>query len=179
MISLNRRPLLWGRQYFLLVIGHALLLIGNVSGQEKERYFLSDEGQLEMIVYVIGEVKKPGEYRVVDTTNLIELISKAEGPTAFSKLSAVSITRNYHDNMLAGNNGSSRSLRRTAIIRYDLDQYLKRSTAIQPPILKPGDVVVIPRNSWHRWRNVFTVVRDLSVIASVYLLYLRATRNGF
>ncbi len=59
----------------------SLFLLGQLGAQEKERYLLGDEQKLEMIVHVFGEVARPGEYRVADDTNVLELISKAGGPT--------------------------------------------------------------------------------------------------
>ena len=45
------------------------------------------------------------------------------------------------------------------------------------PVLQPGDVVFVPKNSWHKWKDVSAVIRDVSVVASAYFLYVRATRN--
>ncbi|MFQ5636883.1 MAG: polysaccharide biosynthesis/export family protein [bacterium] len=146
----------------------------DVLAQEKEQYIMGEDGQLEMIVHIIGEVKKPGEYRVRDNTNLMELISKANGPTEFSNLRAVSITRVNFGVMANGKNGNHLK-KQNKIIKYDVGNYLKKSIETPPPVLKPGDIVFVPRNNWHKWRNTFTIIRDLSVVASVYFLYLRAT----
>ncbi|NIR70384.1 hypothetical protein GWO43_11215, partial [candidate division KSB1 bacterium] len=148
------------------------LLHDDVSGQEKEKYILGEEGQLEMVVHIIGEVKRPGEYRVTDNTNLMELISKAGGPTEFSNLTSVSITRVDHGLMANGNGKLLKE--KNKIIKYNVKDYLKKGVDTQPPALKPGDIVLVPRNSWRAWRNAFTVIRDLSVIASVYFLYRRS-----
>ncbi|MFQ5605361.1 MAG: polysaccharide biosynthesis/export family protein [bacterium] len=129
-----------------------------------------------MIVHIIGEVKRPGEYRVDDNTNIMELISKAGGPTEFSNLNSVSITRVDFDVSTNGKNGYSHIKKGNKIIKYNVHDYLTKSYKALPPILKPGDIILIPRNSWHKWRNAFTIVRDLSVIASVYFLYLRSTK---
>ena len=48
-----------------------------VFGQDQDKYIIGSEKKLEMIVHIMGEVRKPGEYRVEDNTNLVELISKA------------------------------------------------------------------------------------------------------
>lgn len=177
---------LQGRKTGLLIRMLATVILSlfgivDASSQEKENYVLGESGRLEMIVHIIGEVKKPGEYRVVDGTNLMELISKAEGPTEFSNLKGVTITRSNPTQMANGKNGSSRTngysrRRGKRIIKYNVNDYLKRGMG-EPPPLRPGDIVLIPRNSWRKWRNAFTIVRDLSVVASVYFLYLRATRG--
>ncbi len=158
----------------ILVSCWLALLVGNVSAQEREKYLVGVDGKLEMIVHIIGEIKHPGEYRVPDNTTLMELISKAEGPTEFSNLSGVTITRIEHEVMSNGNGDAGRLKKENKVIKYDVKSYLKKGSGVLPPVLKPGDVVLIPRNSWHKWRNTFTVIRDLSVIASVYFLYKRS-----
>src|SRR6187455_903694 len=56
-------------------------------------YLLPQEQGLEMMVHILGEVQKPGEYRVPDNTDLLELLAKAGGPTEFANLSWVKIRR--------------------------------------------------------------------------------------
>ena len=53
---------------------------------------------------------------------------------------------------------------------------MRDSAAAPPPILRPGDVIFVPKNSRQKWLDVSTVVRDLSIVASSYFLYLRATK---
>lgn len=175
--------LLQGRTYktslfhLFLLSGFFLMIWTNVSSsQERDAYLSGENGQLEMVVHIIGEVKKPGEYRVVDSTNLMELISKAEGPTEFSNLRSVTITRPNTSQLYTNGNGTNgRSHRSKRIIKFNVKDYLKQGK-VAPPKLRPGDIVMVPRNNWHKWRNGFTIIRDLSVVASVYLLYLRSTK---
>ena len=87
----------------------SLTFIGNVSGQKKAKYILGEDRKLEIIVHIIGEVKNPGEYRVLDGTNVLELLSKSGGPTEFSKLSMATITRVKYEvpaNDTSGNNSN-------------------------------------------------------------------------
>jgi len=169
MLLLEKKLIVLFR-YFII----SLAFIGNVSGQEKEKYILGEAQKLEIIVHIIGEVQKPGEYRVLDNTNVLELLSKSGGPTEFSNLSSVTIVRVGLDYF--ANNGSADLNSAKRIIRVNLNDYLKKPTATPPTKLQPGDVVIVPRNSWHKWRYVFTVMRDISVVVSVYFLYLRATK---
>jgi protein involved in polysaccharide export with SLBB domain len=163
--------------YFMI----SLAFFAQVSGQEKEKYILGQEQKLEMIVHIFGEVQRPGEYRVRDNTTVLELISKAGGPTQFSKLSNVRLTRAQVDLNKSikyfsdNSNGSNKSypILGKRIIKIDLDKYLKKETAASPPLLRPGDVVYVPRNNWFRWRGVVTIARDLSVIASIYFIATR------
>ncbi len=151
-----------------------LVLSSTLLAQPRDEYIMTESGRLEMVVYIIGEIKRPGEYQVPDDTNLLELISKAGGPTEFSNMSKVMITRIDRDVPTNGRDGRLRS--RNKIVRYDVAKYLQKSVDVPPPVLKPGDTILVPRNSWHKWRMAFTIVRDLAVIASVYLLYLRVSR---
>lgn len=151
-----------------------LVLSSTLLAQPRDEYIMTESGRLEMVVYIIGEIKRPGEYQVPDDTNLLELISKAGGPTEFSNMSKVMITRIDRDVPTNGRDGRLRS--RNKIVRYDVAKYLQESVDVPPPVLKPGDTILVPRNSWHKWRMAFTIVRDLAVIASVYLLYLRVSR---
>jgi hypothetical protein len=161
------------RTVFLLFFVLVFAQVGHVFAQEK--YILGDEQKLEIVVHIIGEVKRPGEYQVLDGTNALELLSKAGGPTEFSNIGSVTIARvgcDYFSN--DGNPGSGVNSPKR-IIKVNLNDYLKKANATPPPKLQPGDVVLVPRNSWSKWRDVARIIRDVSVMVSLYLLYLRAT----
>ena len=170
------------------ILGSLFLVVlfsGTIFGQDQGKYIIGSEKKLEMIVHIMGEVRKPGEYRVEDNTNLVELISKAGGPTQFSNLGGVKITRiGLMSSASNGGNGKSDGSARSnlkfgkRIIKINVDDYLNdENYRDRVPTLQPGDVVFVPRNTWFRWRNVVSVARDLSVIASVYFIYLRATND--
>jgi len=157
-------------------------------------YILGSEEQLEIVVHVWGEVKSPGEFRVPYETNLVELISKAGGPSEYANLSKVRLTR-----QMQGLNLDQEALRnlvsksRAGVITeknlekslknhfsrriqiYDVRRYLENNKGLHPPpVLQPGDVVLVPTNSWHRWRELVRVAHEVAVIASVYVWYLRS-----
>lgn len=140
--------------------------------QEDNRYLLGPDRQLEMIVHIIGEVKSPGEYRVRDNTTALDLLSKAGGPTEFANLGAILLRHTQpaspHPAAAAG----------PAVLKINLGKYLKDASATPPPVLQPGDVVSVPGNGWRKWRNGFSVVRDLAVVASAYFLYVRSTKDN-
>lgn len=142
--------------------------------QDRENYILGEEETLEMIVHIWGEVQDPGEYRVTDDTNVLELISKAGGTTRYSKLSDVRITRTNPNFISNGVNGE----RVSRLQDINLDDYLKNKNDQTIPELKPGDVVYVPRNSLSTWQNITGFARDLSVVASVVFLAVRALNEN-
>jgi hypothetical protein len=148
---------------------------GAVRAQEDD--YVQDESQrLQIRVHIIGEVKEPGEYLVHDNTDVLELISKAGGPTEFGNLSRVRIRRVEPSSDIfggLGTNGSSGDEPYERLLRTDITAYLNAQSESPPPLLYPGDVVTVPSNSWRMWRRMFSMVRDIAVVASVYLLYLR------
>jgi protein involved in polysaccharide export with SLBB domain len=173
MRSMSRRALGW------LLLVPLCTAAGSASAQPNEDYVLGIDKRLEIKVHILGEVARPGEYRVSDDTNVLELISKAGGPTQFANVKSVLLKREPELTEYASS-GSRRveaPLTRQ-IVKFDLDSYLQDEDAQPLPMLEPGDVVSIPRNSMHRWKTVFGMVRDLSVVASAYFLYLRATDNN-
>jgi len=158
----------------LMILISFLALKGRLFGQE-DQYILG-EGKLEIDVYILGEIKNPGKYRVADDTDVAEFMAIAGGPTQFSNLSSIIITR-YNTPFFAnvGERQSSYSSKKE-IIKFNINNYLKKKDSPPAPIVKPGDIVSIPANSWRRWRSVATIIRDVSIVASTYFLYLRATK---
>lgn len=163
----------------LLIFGlFILFLSGNAQAQELEDYLLGEEQQLQIVVYILGAVDKPGEYRVSDNMDVVELISKASGTTDFSNLGKVSITRHRSTYLAASgeNTGLQKSEDGKEIIYFNVSDYLKKVNGPPPPKVMAGDVVYVPTNKWKTWRTVAAVLRDLSIVASTYFLYLRTTQ---
>jgi SLBB domain-containing protein len=179
--SANQSPFLTSRRlhprlglHFGALVLAACLCPVAARAQERSGYLPGVNQGLEMMVHVIGEVQKPGEYRVPDQTDLLQLLSKAGGPTQFSRLSSVSVRRVVLGRPLAGQSDSTAP--RVQILHVNIEDVLRRQDAA-PPLLQPGDVVFVPKNGWHKWKDVSGVIRDLSVVASAYFLYVRAYRN--
>ena len=83
---------LFGSGLFFFLI---LLSANGLSQQgiEREQNFRYENGNLMIKVYIWGEVIRPGEYEVPEGADILELISKADGPTRSANLSKVKITR--------------------------------------------------------------------------------------
>lgn len=127
------------------------------SGNTGLNYYLAPgpDNQLLIKVNVWGEVLKPGLVEVPDNTDLLTLISVAGGPTENAKLSKVKIKRNFHQNK---------------ILTVNVKDYLQNGKAEEIPLIKPGDTVIVPRNSFHSVSKYITFLYNLAVIASVVKL---------
>ena len=160
----------------ILFLSMAIGLVCGAYSQEKDSYILGEERKLEIIVYVLGEVVRPGEYRVNDNTNIAELLAKAGGPTEFANLNFVKITRVESSLLQFRGSSPSPEAFRKKIIQVNVGKYFDNVDAGPLPVLEPGDIVYIPKNKWHAWRSAASVMRDLAVVASAYFLYLRSTK---
>ena len=113
------------------------------------------EKELLIIVHIWGEVHKPGKYIVRDGTNLIDLISEAGGPTRFGKMETVLIAHK-------GDVGQH-------IDVYDMKKYIEKEKLLIP-VLMPGDVVLVKRNTWGRFLDIGQVTSVFAVILNSILI---------
>lgn len=151
----------------------------------KESYLIGEEKNLEIIVHIWGEVKNPGEKRVPDGTNILELISKAGGPTEFSNLSKVVLFSNQ--NLHGGHqevpqltdkqdkfiSEDLEKLRQFGKVEIDVNKYLRHGQSRNLPRLFPGDVVNVKRNTWYKWQAFMRVASQMAIIAQVWYWYSR------
>jgi len=148
----------------MLILAIALLSCSFPVAQEtpsfKKEEFYMDAGQRLLIeVHVWGEVNNPGMYRVPDGSTVLELISRAGGPTQYAALSRVRLSSK------AGDKRSNQKI--------NIDKYLNSTKDVDIPSLKPGDTVMIPRNARFFWKDAISFVADLAVIVNVYYLISR------
>ena len=139
---------------------------------------MGDGQQLQFVVHVLGEVRAPGEYTVLDNTTVIDLVSKAGGPTEYAGLANVRVTRVLHRPVVVAGSAAGVADDSTYVMHLNLDNYLDGRDRKPALVLQPGDVVTVPSNGWSKWRRISGIARDLSVVASAYFLYLRAARNN-
>ncbi len=114
------------------------------------------DSRLLIEVHVWGEVNRPGLYRVPDGSTVLDAISMAGGPTQFANLSKVRLT--YADG------AGSRSL------RIDLDRYAAGSPRAELPVMRPGEMVTVPKNTRFFWRDAIQILADIAIIVNVYYL---------
>jgi protein involved in polysaccharide export with SLBB domain len=172
----------------LLLFCFIVLLSTGFSQQEvlnKDQYQIGPDEKLLISVHIWGEVRQPGEYLVPDDTDILELISKAGGPTEYANLSNVKITRgltritdvkrtsrkrvNSFDKELLLNKYTKQ------VIKIDLKSLLDKEKDYETlPILQPGDVVRITRNTWFKWQTVIRVISQVAILVQVWYWYNRA-----
>lgn len=158
---------------------------------KSDQYLFGEKKKIEMIVHVWGEVKKPGEYRVADNTNVLELLSKAGGPTQFSNLDEIVITREEthwqqvsdqgsNNALLAGKNtspgGSTPEASKGSkkrVMKINLKEYLENEKYKPLPILRPGDVLRIERNSWFKWQSVLRIATQVAIVVQAMYYFSR------
>ena len=154
---------------------------------KRDKYQIGPDEKLLITVHIFGEVKKPGEYMVSDNTNLLELISKAGGPTEFANLSDLKITRGligYADykkalkKQTAKKSNKLKSLRKQ-VVKVNLKKMLdKEKYRMLLPTLQPGDVVRVGKNAWFTWQTIIRIISQLAIIAQVWYWYNRVD-NGY
>ena len=135
-----------------------------------EQYLIGAEEKLEMIVHVWGEIGKPGEYRVSDDTNVLELISKAGGTTEFSNIREVILTREGSHNLQLANNSTKFPKR---VIKINLKEYLEKEKYKPLPKLHPGDVITVKRNKWYRWQTVIRLAAQIAIVVQAAYYFSR------
>jgi hypothetical protein len=148
----------------ILIALATALMIGRGNAQDEARFqkesFRMDASQQLLIeVHVWGEVNKPGSYQVPDGSTLLDVISVAGGPTQYAALTRVRLSHAP---------GTA-----PRIQTIDLDRYLTRERAVLPPVMKPGDAVLVPRNARFFWKDAVSLIADIALIVNVYYLISR------
>ena len=82
------------------------------------------------IVYVIGQVNRPGEFRAARRVDVMQALSMGGGTTTFAKLGDIKILRRVNGKLIA--------------IPFDYKDIEKGKRLNQNIVLEPGDVVVVP-----------------------------------
>lgn len=149
---------------FLLLIGLASMAFAQDSGTSSSfapgsAYLysgtLQEAEQLKIKTYIWGQVRKPGLYIVPDDTDLLTLLSLANGPTEDAKLSKVRIVRTIEGE--------------ETIIWVDLKEYMETGDKELIPILRPGDTVIVSGTVFYglsRWADFLS---NIAIFISMYI----------
>ena len=180
---------------YLLLLCFLFIICSNGYSQKNqvkgEQYLIGEEEKLEMNVHIWGEVRSPGEYRVPDNTNVLELISKAGGTTEFSNLSEVILTREGFPDLQSANAESNSTLLannadmlmlnlpkqakklQKRVIKINLKEYLEKEHYKPFPKLQPGDVIRIKRNQWFRWQSAIRIASQIAIVFQAMYYFSR------
>lgn len=176
---------------FFFTFIYLLIFFSIAHSQDKQKrldqYQIGPGEKLMIQVHVWGEVARPGEYLVPDGTNVLELISRAGGPTAFANLGKIILTRiekmpllNEEKKILKNlsNNSTTSTVQNSSnfqkkIYIISLKNYLEKHDFKPLPILHPGDVVLIKQNVWYRWQSIFRFLSQIAIIIQAWYWYTR------
>ena len=104
--------------------------------------------------YVWGQVRNPGAYELPPSSSVVELISKAGGPTDYADLSKIKILRKDKT--------------------YKINLKRRKSLSF---LLEQGDVVIVPPNRLYRLRryleSAMVLISLLDIIRFAVELYWR------
>ena len=150
---------------------------------KKDQYQIGPDERLLITVHIFGEVRIPGEYLVPDDTDILELISKAGGPTEFSNLNKVKISRGLTvipgvtksaKKRKTNSNNTRQPKKYKQVIKVDLKKILDNERYYKKvPRLQPGDVVRVGRNAWFTWQTVIRVISQVAIIVQAWYWYTR------
>lgn len=167
--------------YFFLCLSYSF---AQQEAIEKDQYIMSEEKdkKLRILVHIWGEVNRPGEYLVPDGTSVLELISKAGGPTEYSNLNNIKLSRgelgsaslkhlskDNEDISLQKINLYEKYSER--VIKISLKKHLENKNYESLPILQPGDTVIVSRNKWHKLQTMIRIFSQLAIIAQAWYYY--------
>jgi protein involved in polysaccharide export with SLBB domain len=129
-----------------------LLLIGSLILGIPQAQFLSESSSIRVQVW--GEVKSPGIYYVTPSTNIVEAISCANGPTTSSDLSHVKLIR---------------AIRGKEVSYFNVSAYLSGEIK-NPPLLESGDLVYVNKSFSSK---VWDFTKFLGVVGAVAYYFYR------
>ncbi len=169
LVLLKRNILIW---YFIF---HSAICFAQQVETKKDQYILSEDQKLQIVVHIWGEINRPGQYIVPDGTNVQELISIAGGPTEYSNLSNIKLTRQIVDPLEThqGINKANNILIKKKLINIDLNKFLEKEVSESIPILQPGDVIKVNRNIWSKWQTFIRVISQVAIVVQAMYFYSR------
>jgi len=139
--------------------GDTIRIPGTTAGDQTTTGGISTTQMGEDVIYVYGQVAKPGGYPFTRNLGLLEAIIVAGGPNSNAKLDEVRVITQ----------GSPYS----SVATVDLDHYSKMGTPA-PFLLKPGDTIFIPQkkslfSETGIIRTVFQIMLTTAASAIVYI----------
>jgi hypothetical protein len=128
-------------------------------------YYVAKPGELTMQVNIWGDVQKPGRYEVASSTDLIQLLSYAGGPTREAKLNEIRISR-----FVKGEKGLQKQQ-----LTVNLEDFTK--TDDSKLALQPGDAVYVDYVTRFNARDVFTVITTAALVTAAIAQVIYASHR--
>lgn len=105
------------------------------------------------VVYILGEVKKPGNYPVLSKTTAIEAILTAGGFTNDADLSNILVLRTFPK--------KEQSPQKKYLTALDIKNLLEKADVRQNVVLKKGDILFVPPDHIAQTNRYFKYIRTL------------------
>jgi polysaccharide export outer membrane protein len=148
--GLGTCAILRGRDQVVWVDLNSLFKQGNLALNirlaRNDMVYLSNAG--DRVVYVLGEVKHPGAYRLTPTMSFLDAFSQAGGATEDASENKIEIVR--------GSSGVQRELRMTDLL--DGPEHLNFA-------LQEGDIIYVPRRNLAKFGYVLQKTSSLAAFA--------------
>ena len=124
---------------------------GNTGGS----YYVYGTGTgYQIDVNVWGFVQTPGKFNVPSSTNLMQIISYAGGPTDRARLEDIRIV---HDQTVDSSF--------TELVEiYNLDEFVRTGDTLLNPVIYPNDTIIVPGDALNVFREVLGIVRDVALV---------------
>ena len=124
------------------------------NAQAGSYYYVARSNEMTMQINIWGFVHNPGRYEVNTSTDLIQLLSYAGGPTNDADVEDVRI---------------SRIIRRDGVVTTkEIRINLKRLDRLEEAkiLLQPGDTIVLDHTAWLTVRDVVSVVTTAAIVTA-------------
>jgi hypothetical protein len=120
-------------------------------------YYIAKPGELTMQVNLWGFVKNPGRYEVPSSTDLVQLISFAGGPTDYAKMYEVKITRIVRNDSIQGKREIVLDLERLDKVKDAVLMFLNQSRRFRVLCVRPLSRFLCPAvfgAGWAGWAGL-------------------------
>jgi polysaccharide export outer membrane protein len=101
------------------------------------------------VVYVLGEVKKPGVYEMKKPISIVEALSLAQGYTYKARLESIIVCRRHENKLIAQ--------------RVDVQKLLRFEKGSSFFYLKPDDIVFVPKS------NIASLAEFMNQIGDIFM----------
>jgi protein involved in polysaccharide export with SLBB domain len=133
------------------------------NAQAGSYYYVARPNEMTMQINIWGFVHHPGRYEVNTSTDLIQLLSYAGGPTNDADVEDVTVTR---------------IVRRDGVITTkELRLNLRKMDKLEEAkiLLQPGDTIFMDHTSWLTVRDVVSVVTTAAIVTAAVAQILNFT----